>query len=322
MGANFAIGVSNGFDGLRNCLIALGIGYGDEVIFPVHTFAATWLAIVDVGAVPVGCDINMETANIDVEKIEERITNKTKAILVVHMHGNPVEMESVCELANKYNLKLIEDCAQSHGATFKDKKVGTFGDCGVFSFYPTKNLGALGDAGIIVTNSSSCAEDLRMIGNYGRKNENKYDVKVVGRNTRLDPVQAVVLHEFLDSLNLWNSRRKQIARIYQTELSASSNFKLIPSIDNSLNSVWHHFTVLVDKRDEFRKFMMARGIETEIHYPIPSHKQEAFNRYSRLSSYFPAAEFVSERIVSIPCHPWLTDEEIYYVLNEMQNYSL
>lgn len=321
VGAKYAVGVGNGYDGLRSSLLALEIKPGDEVIFPVHTYSATWMSILSVGASPIGCDIDLDSGNMLVTDFENKITKKTRAIIVVHMHGTPADIVKIVNIARKHNLKIIEDCAQAHGAKFLGQHVGTFGDLGVFSFYPTKNLGGLGDGGIVVSNSKILKTKINQLGNYGRNERNKQKFEILGYNSRLDSIQAAVLNEFLPYLDKWNDVRKSIAMKYKKSLLENNNFEFIPRDSYSTNSVWHHFVVLVKHRPKFIKYMKAKGVNTDIHYEIPSHRQPSFPVNKNKKLIFPNADKIYKEMVSLPMHPWLEDKEVIYISKVLRNYK-
>lgn len=313
-GTKYCVGLSNGLDGLRLSLMALGIGEGDEVIIPSHTYIATALAVSSCGASPIFIESSPETFNIDPKKIEEKITSKTKAILVVHLYGQCCDMDSIMEIAHKHNLKVIEDAAQAHGAIYKGRKSGALGDIAEFSFYPGKNLGCLGDGGCITTNDEKLASKIRMLRNYGSSRKYVHDVK--GVNARLDELQASVLLAKLPYLDKWNKRRMEIATKY---LEGISNPKVkLPQVSKGCIHVWHQFVIRVENRENFQKYLENKGIMTMVHYPIAIHKQKAYKEYNNES--LPIAEMLAEEVVSIPMYYGLSDEEIYYIIKVINNY--
>lgn len=299
IGAQHSIGVSNGLDGLRLILksyIEIGIiSPGDEIIVPSNTFIASVLAITENGLIPVFVEPDIRTYNIDFEKIEKKITDKTRAIMVVHLFGRVCWSEKLEYISKKYNLKIIEDNAQAIGASWRGIKTGNLGDAAAFSFYPGKNLGALGDAGAVTTNDNELADVIRAVGNYGSKK--KYEHKYIGLNTRMDEIQAAFLSVKLKYLDKENSIRKQLAKKYVENIKNS--YLELPNIpDNESEHVWHLFVIKTKKRDEFQKYLNDLKIENLIHYPIPIHKQEAYKELSNL--YLPITEQLQKEIISIP----------------------
>ena len=266
----YCVGVGNGLDALMLSLKALDIGEGDEVIVPSNTYIATALAATYVGAKPVFVEPVIETFNIDPNKIEAAITDKTKAIMPVHLYGQACDMDAIMEIAGRYNLKVVEDCAQAHGATYKGQRVGSFGDAAGFSFYPGKNLGALGDAGAAVTNNKELADKIRALGNYG--SDYKYHHIYKGNNSRLDELQAAFLSAKLVHMDRINAERRRIADRYLNEIK---NEKIIlPKVEDDMVPVWHIFGIRSENRDELEKYLNEKGIGTNKHYPIPMHLQE------------------------------------------------
>jgi len=303
------IGVGNGYDALEISLKALGIKEGDYVAVPAHTFIATWLAVQAVGATPVGVDCD-KNGLIDLNELEIN-TQNFKAVIPVHMHGRMVNMKRLIDWAALKNVKIIEDCAQSHGADYLSIKSGAWGEIGAFSFYPTKNLGALGDAGAISTNSDELAAKVRMIANYG--SDKKYKYTYLGVNSRLDPVQASILSVNLRKLDLWNSKRQKIAKKYLENMGGLEN-KLVKSED----SVWHHFTILVKNREQVIKLFNENKIGTEIHYP-----ELASDIYSKLTGNmlgeFPKARDFVSHVLSIPIYPWLSKKSVKRIIKLMNH---
>lgn len=314
-GAKYCVGVGNGLDGLSLSLRALGVGVGDEVIIPSHTFIATALAVSNVGATPILVEPN-EYYTIDYKKIEEKITDKTKVIIVVHLYGQCCQMDQIMKIAKKYNLKVLEDAAQAQGATFKTKKAGILGDIASFSFYPGKNLGAMGDAGCIVTNNKKLAEKVRNLGNYGSKI--KYSHIEKGVNSRLDEMQATILSIKLKHLDKWNNERNRIAKIYLKQIS--NPLIELPKIDDNNFHIWHQFIIRTKYRDELQKYLEDKGIKTLIHYPIPIHKQKAYKELNKLN--LPVCEKISKEILSLPIYYGLKDEEIYYISNALNEFEI
>jgi dTDP-4-amino-4,6-dideoxygalactose transaminase len=307
IGVKYCIGVGNGLEALQIGLMALGIGKGDEVITTSLSAVATSLAIKAVGAKPVFVDID-EYYHLDADQIEKYINKKTKAILLVHLYGQSVDLDKILKIAKKYKLFVVEDCAQAHGTEYKNKKVGTFGDVGCFSFYPTKNLGAFGDGGCIVTNNKKIADLAKMIRNYGQKN--RYEHIVYGINSRLDELQAAFLLEKLKDLDIDNSKRQNKARIYFDLLKDVKQIRL-PLIRPNSNHVFHLFVIEAEEREKLQKFLQERNVETLIHYPIPIHKQKCFKEYNNMR--LPIIEEKTKKILSLPLYPEIRDEEIIYV---------
>lgn len=310
-GAEYCVGVGNGLDALVMALKALGIGAGDEVIVPSNTYIATALAVTYVGATLVFVEPDIRTFNIDPSKIEAAITDKTKVIMPVHLYGQACDMDPIMEIAKKYNLFIIEDCAQAHGATYKDRKIGTFGDAAGFSFYPGKNLGALGDAGATITNSKELADMIRAYGNYG--SDYKYHHIYKGNNSRLDEMQAAFLAAKLPHLEKMNIERRRIAKMY---LEGIHNPEVIlPYVPENMVPVWHIFGIRCKRRAELEKFLNDKGIGTNKHYPIPMHLQECYKDLGFKEGDFPIAEEISATELSIPMYYGMTEEQIQYVIN-------
>ena len=316
LGAKFCVGVNSGLDALTLSVRALGIGAGDEVIVPANTYIATVLAITANGATPIFVESD-EFHNLDASKIEVAVTAKTKAIMVVHLYGQAAQMDKICAVAQKYNLKLVEDCAQSHGAKFGGKMTGTFGDAGCFSFYPTKNLGGFGDGGMVATDDEELAKTLKMLRNYG--SEVKYHNKLEGVNSRLDEMQAALLRVKLSHLDELNDERKRIAEKY---LNGIKNSRLIlPQLRAGSEHVYHQFVVRTEQRDEFKKYLEDSGIKTVIHYPIPPHLAECYGRLGYKRGDFPIAEQYADEVLSLPMFNGMTDEEINFVIEVCNGYS-
>lgn len=316
-GAKACVGVGNGLDAIRLILMAYGIGAGDEVIVPANTFIATALAVSYVGATPVFVDADMKTYNIDISKIEEKITCKTKAIIVVHLYGRAVDITYVRELARRYHLKVIEDAAQAHGAAVAGVHTGALGDATAFSFYPGKNLGALGDAGAIVTNDIELADKIRAYGNYG--SYQKYNHVYLGCNSRLDELQAAFLSAKLHYLDDWNSERRRIAKIY-TEQICNEKIMLPGIPSDEREHVFHIYPILVEEREDFIAFMRERGIATNIHYPIPIMEQGAYKQFEGQSGQYPVTKRICAQEVSLPLYPGMTEEQIECVVRYANMY--
>ncbi len=314
VGVKYCVGVANGMEALQISLMALGIGKGDEVITVSNSAVATALAISATGAKPVFVDID-EYYHIDSSKIEEKITSRTKAILPVHLFGQPIDIENISRIARKYNLFVVEDCAQAHGAIYNNKKVGAFGDMGCFSFYPTKNLGAYGDGGAITTNSKKLYEEIKMLRNYGQKN--RYEHQVKGLNSRLDEIQAAVLRVKLKSLDKLNDSRRKIAQKYFDELKNVLGVEL-PKERKEARGVYHLFVIRVQERGKLQKYLLKNGIQTMIHYPIPVHKQECYIKYN--SVLLQKTENFSKCILSLPINPFISEKEVQLIANAIKKF--
>lgn len=314
---NYCIGVGNGLDALTISLRALGIGPGDEVIVPSNTFIATLLAVAVVGANPVLVEPRPDTYNIDPTRIEAAITSKTKAIMPVHLYGQACEMDQITALAKKHGLFIIEDNAQAQGAVFNEKLTGSFGDINGTSFYPGKNLGALGDAGAITTNDASLYEIARSYRNYG--SHKKYFNEVKGYNSRLDELQAAFLSVKLKRLNGWNKERNKIADQYTRSIKNSA--VILPKIAEGATSVYHLYVIRTKKRDELQAYLAEKGIGTVIHYPVPPHLQLAFKELGFRKGDFPIAEEIAETCLSLPLYPGLTEEEINFICTSINHFS-
>jgi len=313
--AKYAVGVNSGTDALFLALLSLGIKEGDEVILPAFTFIATALAVSFTGAKPVFVDINEKTYNIDAEKIKLAITKKTKAIIPVYLYGQPADMQEILKIAKKYNLKVIEDAAQAHGAKYKGKRCGSMGDVGCFSFYPSKNLGAFGDAGIAVTNDKKIYEKLLMLRDYGRKG--KYDHIMKGRNSRLDTIQAIILRAKLKRLDKWNRARQKNASYYN-KLLKNEKRVIIPRVSKNRNHIYHVYAVRVKNRDKVYELLRKREVGVIIHYPIPLHLQKAYKELKYKKGDFPVSEKVAKEIISLPMSPHMTRKEIKIVASRLK----
>ena len=315
LGSNYCVGLASGLDALWIAFRALGIGKGDEVIVQGNTYIASVMGITINGATPVFVEPD-EYYNINADKIEEKITERTKAILVVHLYGQASNMKPVVELADKYKLRLVEDCAQSHGAMFEGKMTGTFGDIGCFSFYPSKNLGAFGDAGAVVTDSEELAKQIKMIRNYG--SEKRYYNKVVGANSRLDEMQAALLRIRLAHLPEINEERRILCERYTEELQ---NEKIIPpSVRLGSTTVWHQYVIRCKDRNGLQKYLEEREIGTLIHYPIPPHLSEAYASLGMEKGMLPITEEYAEEVLSLPLYSEMTYEEQDYVIAALNEF--
>jgi dTDP-4-amino-4,6-dideoxygalactose transaminase len=316
IGVSHGIGCASGTDALMIALMGIEIHPQDEVITTPFTFVATAEVIALLNAKPVFVDIDEKTFNIDSEKIENVITEKTKAIIPVHLFGKCADMDKINDIAEKYNIKVIEDCAQSFGAEYNGKKAGALSDVGCFSFYPTKNLNAFGDGGIVTTNSSVLAEKIRIIASHGSKE--KYNSVSIGVNSRLDAIQAVCLSVKLKYVDQWNDLRREKAKLYNEILKNAD--VVIPSKDGFDENVFNQYSIRVKKRDELQKYLKSKGISTMVYYPIPIHLQNGYKYLGYKEGDFPVSEMISKEIISLPMFPELNDGEIIYTSNEIINF--
>lgn len=312
------IGVGNGLDALHLILSAYGIGAGDEVIVPSNTYIATWLAASYVGAVPVPVEPDQLTCNLDPSRVEAAITPRTKAIMAVHLYGQPADMDPLIAICQKYNLKLIEDAAQAHGATYRGRRVGGLGDAAGFSFYPGKNLGALGDGGAVTTNDDELADRIRVLRNYGSRI--KYHNELKGFNSRLDELQAALLRVKLTRLDAQNVRRREIAVAYLEGLKGLEGFDL-PFVPEWANPVWHLFVIRHPRRDALQAWLLSQGISTMIHYPIPPHLQGAYKELGLRSGDLPIAERIHAEVLSLPLDPTMSNSSVEQVIECCRSFS-
>lgn len=312
--APHCIGVASGLDAITLALAAFNFEKGSEVIVPSNTYIATILSVMQNNLTPVMVEPNINTYNIDPAKIEEKINAKTKAIVVVHLYGKACDMDPIIALCKKYNLKLVEDCAQSHGATYKGKHTGTFGDYGAFSFYPTKNLGALGDAGAMITNKAELDKKARILRNYG--SEKKYYNQVVGYNSRLDEVQAAFLSVKLKSLDKINEHKRNLAKLY---LDGIKNDFIKPQIHPDFYDVYHIFNIRHPKRDQLKEHLLNLGIKTEIHYPVAPNKQDALKEVFAGQS-FPISEEIHNTTLSLPISYFHTSQDVERVIDALNKF--
>lgn len=310
-----AIGVANGLDALHLALLAMDVGPGDEVIVPSNTYIATWLAVSQCGAMPVPVEPLEATYNIDPDLIEAAITPRTKVILPVHLYGQPADLDPILAIAHKHGLRVLEDAAQAHGACYRGRRIGAHGDAVAWSFYPGKNLGAIGDGGAVTTNDLEIADRLRVLRNYGSKV--KYFNEVKGFNSRLDPIQAAILRTKLKYLDQWNERRNGIASYYKEKLN---NSRIIaPVTPDWAKPVWHQFVIRYSKRDKLQKSLENQGIGTLIHYPCPPHKQTAFiSEFKNLN--LPIAERIAQQVLSIPISPHLNSRESKIIAEALKEF--
>jgi dTDP-4-amino-4,6-dideoxygalactose transaminase len=312
-GVEFGVGVANGSDALYLSLLALEIGPGDEVITTPFTFFATAGAVTRTGARPVFADIDTATWNLDPELVEAKVTPRTRAIMPVHLYGCPAEMNPLMALAEKYNLKVIEDAAQAIGAVYKGKKIGAFGDTACFSFFPTKNLGAFGDAGMVVTDSPAVADKIKLLRVHGARP--KYYHQLLGVNSRLDELQAAVLRIKLKSLTHWNTRRRDIADLYHILLQepAEKGLLKLPVEPAGLEHIYHQYTIQTSEREQLRTWLQERGIGSTVYYPQPLHLQKVFESYGYREGDFPVSEKAAREVLSLPMFPELADDEVKIV---------
>ena len=314
IGTKYGVGMNSGTDGLYLALKALGIGPGDEVLTVANTYISTVDAIVRNGARPVFIDIDPDTFNINTELIKQSITSRTRAIIPVHLYGLPAKMDVIMETADESGLFVVEDACQAHGATYKGKRVGSFGDIGVFSFYPTKNLGAYGDGGMAVTNNDEIRDKLLMLRNNGQKIKYKHDL--IGVNSRLDELQSAILRVKLKHLDDWNERRKHIASLYNEFLEKS--YLKLPVEDDFTKHVYHLYVLRSRQRDRLQEELRKAGIPSLIHYPKPVHKQKSYLD-AGYDVDLPVTEGVVDEVLSLPMHPFLRDEDVQYVVSTILN---
>lgn len=317
-GSQFCIGVGNGLEALHLILRAYGIGEGDEVIVPSNTYIATWLAVSYAGATPVPVEPDPRTYNLDPRCVESAITPRTRAILPVHLYGQTADMDPLMELADKYDLNVIEDAAQAQGARYKERISGALGHAAGFSFYPGKNLGALGDAGAVTTNDDKLADQVRTLRNYGSKVKYYNDMK--GYNSRLDEMQAAFLRVKLKHLDEWNKRRENIADIYLEALANLPDLTL-PHVPEWASPVWHIFPIRHTKRDDLQKYLKSKGVDTLIHYPVPPHLSGAYADLGMQQGTFPIAEAIASTELSLPMGPHLHVEDAKYVVDLIREFA-
>jgi dTDP-4-amino-4,6-dideoxygalactose transaminase len=321
LGTKYAIGCASGTDALQIAMMALGIGEGDDVITSPFTFVATAETIVLLGGTPVYVDIDPMTYNIDSSKIERAITGRTKAIIPVHLYGQPAHMDSIMEIARKRGLRVIEDAAQAFGAEYKGRKVGNFGDIGCFSFFPSKNLGAFGDAGMVTTNDEQLAERMRMISLHGSRK--KYQHEILGINSRLDTLQAAILKVKIKYVDAWNRSRQDFAARYSQKLKDSG--VITPYVMPGCTHIYHQYSIRLPRgsgktRDALVAYLKSRGIPTAVHYPISLHLQKAFAYLGKAEGEYPFSETVASEILSLPMHTELDEEQIEYIVREIREF--
>lgn len=311
--ADHCVGVGNGLEALHLVFHALGIGPGDEVIVASNTFIANWLAVSMVGAMPIPVEPDPATHNLDPERVAAAITPRTRAIMPTHLYGQPADLDPLLALAHQHGLKLVEDAAQAHGARYKGKRIGAHSNAVAWSFYPGKNLGALGDGGAVTTNDAALAERIRVLGNYGSRT--KYVNEVQGYNSRLDPLHAAVLRVKLNHLDAWNARRSAMASRYLDRLAGSRLAP--PRLPNWAEPVWHLFVVQSPQRDELAAHLASRRIETLVHYPIPPHLQKAYSYLGLERGALPIAEKLADQVLSLPMGPHLSEAEVEEVIESI-----
>lgn len=308
-GVKYCVGTSNGLDALHLVLRAWDIGEGDEVIVPAHTFIATWLAASYAGAVPVPVEVDPSTYNLDPARLEAAITPRTRVVVPVHLYGQPAEMDAIMAIAERHGLKVLEDAAQAHGASYRGRRAGALGHAAAFSFYPVKNLGALGDAGAVTTDDPALARRLRLLCNYG--SERKYAHEEKGFNCRLDELQAAVLRVKLRHLDAWNARRRDLSAFYLEQLSGTD--LVLPAVPEGCEPAWHLFVVRSHGRDAFQDALARRGVHTLVHYPLPPHRQAAYSEYAGRA--LPIASRLASEVLSLPIGPHLSKEQARCVVH-------
>ena len=317
VGTNHCVGVGNGLDAIELALRALGVGADDEVIVPSNTYIATWLAVTRLGAVIVPVEPDPETFNLDPGCVEAAITSRTRAIIAVHLYGRPADMDPILEVARTHAIRVVEDAAQAHGAEYRGRRIGGLGDAAAWSFYPTKNLGALGDAGAVTTNDPDVADRVRALRNYGSRT--KYVNAVRGVNSRLDELQAAVLRVKLPLLEEWNERRRRVAARYLDGLRGTA--LRLPSAAPGADPVWHLFVVRSEARDRLQQHLTKKEVQTLIHYPIPPHLQAAYADLAYPVGAFPIAERIHRECLSLPIGPHLTDAQVGDVIDAVRSFD-
>ncbi len=315
----FCVGVNSGTDALRFALMALGVGAGHEVITVPNTFIATTEAISQTGALPVFVDVDEGTCNMDVNQIKDKVTDRTRAIIPVHLYGQPSDMDPILEIARKHGLTVVEDACQAHGATYKGRKAGSMGDVGCFSFYPGKNLGAFGEGGAAVTHDETIAKKMRMIRDHGQSEKYFHDME--GYNGRLDAIQAGVLRIKLKRLAAWNQSRMDNAAYYDELLAEIPGVSTVTQLKD-VQSVYHLYVIFVEDRDSLQTYLGNKGIATGLHYPLPLHLQKAYAHMGYQKGDFPVTERIAGRLLSLPMFPELTREQIEYVVDAIKGFLL
>ncbi len=314
-GVEHCVGVSNGLDALHLMVRALSIGPGDEVIVPSHTYIATWLAVSMCGATPVPVEVDEATFNLDPTLVERAVTPRTKAVMPVHLYGQPADMGGLTQIAARHGLRVLEDVAQGHGARYRERRVGAWSDAAGFSFYPGKNLGAYGDGGAVTTRDAALADKIRELRNYGSRV--KYYHESQGWNARLDELQAAFLRVKLAHLDAWNERRRGLAKVYLEQLAGVANL-VLPTVSPNVAPVWHLFVVRHPERDRIREALTKANIETVLHYPVPPHLSDAYRQAGFARGSFPVAERISDQVLSLPMGPHLTSEQQALVIREVR----
>jgi dTDP-4-amino-4,6-dideoxygalactose transaminase len=316
LGVKHCIGVGTGLDALTLSLLAMGIGPGDEVLVPGNTFIATWLAVSHTGATPVPVEPDPNTYNIDPERMIEAISPRTRAIVPVHLYGQAAPMERIEAVAQVHGLQVLEDAAQAHGARYQGRRVGGFGSAAAWSFYPGKNLGALGDGGAVTTNDEVLACRIRRLRNYGAATKHSHEMR--GFNSRLDELQAAVLRVKLRHLDAWNDQRRQLAALYQAQLAGSA--LILPEVAPHCDPVWHLYVVRSAQRDALRDHLLRRGIETQVHYPVPPHRQKAYLDLGHPDGALPVSERLHREVLSLPMGPTLAHDQILRVSEGLRSF--
>jgi len=315
LNVKYCLGVASGSDALEIAVRSLNLERNSEIIIPVNSYIAVAEAIINAGYKPIFCDCNINDFNLSANDLEQKITKKTKAIIVVHLYGAPADLDKIIKIAKKTNLKIIEDCAQSHGAKYKKKKVGSFGDLSIFSFFPGKNLGAYGDGGAIVSNKKTLIDKCRLIANHGQKNKNQHII--IGRNSRLDGIQAAILSVKLKYLNHWNKKRQLLARQYFKNLADIKEITLLKTYRNRV-SVFHQFTIQAKKRNQLKKYLEDKNIETTVHYPKIIVDQPVFKNYKKQQKYL--ARDIAKTILNLPIGEHLEKKDINKVCQEIKRF--
>lgn len=316
-GVRHCVGVGNGLEALQLIMMGYGIGAGDEVIVPANTYIASWLSISYTGAMPVPVEPESETYNLDPNLVARAITPRTRAIMPVHLYGQSVEMDLLWAIAERHGLKIIEDAAQAHGGKYRDRMAGNLGDAAGFSFYPTKNLGAFGDAGAVLTNDAELADKVRVLRNYGSRQ--KYVSEVKGHNSRLDPLQAAMLRVKLSRLDKWNRRRREIADLYLESLRSLPGLGL-PQVRSGVLPVWHLFVITHPDRTRLQEYLKERGVDTPVHYPVPPHLSPAYQEMGHQVGDFPITERMADTVLSLPMSPHLSLEDARYVAELLREF--
>lgn len=315
--AKYCVGVGNGLDALRLGLRALDIGKGDEVIVPANTYIATWIGVSLEGAIPVPVEPDEKTYNINPDLIEESITQKTRAVLPVHLYGQPANMKQISEIAEKYGLKVLDDAAQAHGSQYDNKKIGTLADATAFSFYPTKNLGGIGDGGAVASNNEEIAEKIKMLRNYGESK--KYYNDLIGLNSRLDELQAAFLRVKLKHLDEIIKKKEEIANMYLTEIK--NDAISLPYLPRNVKHAWHQFVIRSQNRLELKKYLFENNIETLIHYPIPPYLQLAYKFLNIDPRKFLISKKIADEVLSLPIHWLIKQESLEYIIEKLNNWK-